>query len=121
MCVDLINLLDIFVSNNRFINVGGTLFKVSRQTVCQDMPNFFALLTPYADRNLTPTFFCRSPDLFRDILNHLQGYEIEIRDRVHRNNLLKEARYFKLNGLVQKLSLGTEYIYNGFPTNPEER
>ncbi|KAG0003419.1 hypothetical protein BGZ79_000932 [Entomortierella chlamydospora] len=48
-------------------------------------------------------------------------YEIHIRDRVHRNNLLKEARYFKLNGLIQKLSLGTEYIYSGFPTKSEER
>ncbi|KAF9398063.1 hypothetical protein BGX21_008214 [Mortierella sp. AD011] len=105
----------------KFVNVSGTLFKISRETILNDSPNFFALLTPYADRNLTPTFFCRSPELFKDILSHLQGYEIHIRDRVHRNNLLKEARYFKLNGLIQKLSLGTEYIYSGFPTKSEER
>ncbi|KAF9439258.1 hypothetical protein BGZ76_007459 [Entomortierella beljakovae] len=104
-----------------YINVGGTLFKISRETINKDSPNFFSLLTPYADRNLTPTFFCRSPELFNDILSHLRGYEIEIRDRVHRENLLKEARYFKLNGLIQKLSLGTDFIYSGFPTNPEER
>lgn len=36
-------------------------------------------------------------------------------------NLLKEARYFKLNNLISKLSLGTEYVYSGFPTRPEER
>ncbi|KAI1316863.1 hypothetical protein EDD11_009353 [Mortierella claussenii] len=104
-----------------FVNVSGTIFKVARETILNDSPNFFALLTPYADRNLTPTFFCRSPELFKDILSHLQGYDIVVRDKVHRQNLLKEARYFKLNNLVQKLSLGTEYVYNGFPTRPEER
>ncbi|KAF9950683.1 hypothetical protein BGZ72_007693 [Mortierella alpina] len=104
-----------------FINVSGTIFKVSRETILNDTPNFFAVLEPYADRNLTPTFICRSPELFKDILSHLQGYEIQIRDKVHRNNLLKEARYFKLNTLVSKLSLGTDYIYSGFPTRPEER
>ncbi|KAG0325272.1 hypothetical protein BGZ99_000849 [Dissophora globulifera] len=104
-----------------FVNVSGTVFKISRETISNDSPNFFQLLEPFADRNLTPTFFCRSPELFKDILSHLQGYEIHIRDKIHRNNLLKEARYFKLNGLIQKLSLGTDYIYSGFPTKPEER
>ncbi|KAG0090930.1 hypothetical protein BGZ93_009073 [Podila epicladia] len=104
-----------------FVNVSGTLFKVSRETILNDSPNFFALLEPFADRNLTPTFFCRSPELFKDILSHLQGYEIHIRDKTHRSNLLKEARYFKLNGLISKLSLGTEYVFSGFPTKPEER
>ncbi|KAG0262043.1 hypothetical protein BG011_000396 [Mortierella polycephala] len=104
-----------------FVNVSGTIFKVARETILNDSPNFFALLEPFSDRNLTPTFFCRSPELFKDILSHLQGYEIHIRDKVHRNNLLKEARYFKLNNLVSKLSLGTDYIYNGFPTKPDER
>ncbi|KAK5799090.1 hypothetical protein F5H01DRAFT_418223 [Linnemannia elongata] len=104
-----------------FINVSGTIFKVSRETILNDSPNFFALLEPFSDRNLTPTYFCRSPDLFKDILSHLQGYEIPIRDKIHRMNLLKEARYFKLNNLISKLSLGTEYVYSGFPTRPEER
>ncbi|KAF9281431.1 hypothetical protein BGZ68_006646 [Mortierella alpina] len=104
-----------------FINVSGTIFKVSRETILNDTPNFFAILEPFADRNLTPTFFCRSPELFKDILSHLQGYEIQIRDKVHRSNLLKEARYFKLNTLISKLSLGTDYIYSGFPTRPEDR
>ncbi|KAF9138185.1 hypothetical protein BG015_002467 [Linnemannia schmuckeri] len=104
-----------------FINVSGTIFKVSRETILNDSPNFFALLEPFSDRNLTPTYFCRSPELFKDILSHLQGYEIPIRDKIHRTNLLKEARYFKLNNLISKLSLGTEYVYSGFPTRPEER
>ncbi|KAF9135259.1 hypothetical protein BGW39_003939 [Mortierella sp. 14UC] len=104
-----------------FVNVSGTIFKVARETILSDSPNFFALLEPFSDRNLTPTYFCRSPELFKDILAHLQGYEIQIRDKIHRQNLLKEARYFKLNNLISKLSLGTEYVYSGFPTRPEER
>lgn len=101
--------------------MSGTIFKVARETILQDSPNFFALLEPFSDRNLTPTYFCRSPELFKDILSHLQGYEIHIRDKIHRTNLLKEARFFKLNNLISKLSLGTEYVYSGFPTRPEER
>ncbi|KAF9409785.1 hypothetical protein BGZ94_001861 [Podila epigama] len=104
-----------------FFNVGGTIFKVSRDTILNDGPNFFRVLEPFSDRNLTPTFLCRSPDLFKDILSHLQGYEIHIRDRTHRNNLLKEARYYKLNNLISKLSLGDGYVYSGFPTKPAER
>ncbi|KAG0204658.1 hypothetical protein BGX28_003446 [Mortierella sp. GBA30] len=104
-----------------FVNVSGTVFKIARETILNDSPNFFALLEPFADRNLTPAYFCRSSELFKDILSHLQGYEIQIQDKVHRNNLLKEARYFKLNNLISKLSLGTDYIYGGFPTRPEER
>ncbi|KAF9163240.1 hypothetical protein DFQ26_002795 [Actinomortierella ambigua] len=104
-----------------FINVSGTLFKVSRDVIKSDAPNFFQLLEPFSTRNLTPTFICRSPDLFKEVLLHLQGYDIPIRDKVHRNNLLKEARYYKLNGLISKLSVGDSYVQNGFPTKPEER
>ena len=103
------------------MNVSGTVFKIARDTILNDSPNFFAILEPFADRNLTPAYFCRSPELFKDVLSHLQGYEVHVRDKVHRNNLLKEARYFKLNNLISKLSLGTDYIYSGFPTKPEER
>ncbi|KAF9102361.1 hypothetical protein BGX27_011025 [Mortierella sp. AM989] len=110
-----------FYKLKRLIECLRQTMQIARETILNDSPNFFSLLTPYADRNLTPTFFSRSPELFKDILSHLQGYEIHVRDRVHRNNLLKEARYFKLNGLIQKLSLGTEYIYTGFPTKAEER
>ncbi|GJJ76818.1 hypothetical protein EMPS_09177 [Entomortierella parvispora] len=104
-----------------YVNVSGTIFKIARETILNDSPNFFALLEPFSDRNLTPTYFCRSPELFKDVLSHLQGYDIHVRDKVHRNNLLKEARYFKLNNLASKLALGTDYIYSGFPTKPEER
>ncbi|KAG0222929.1 hypothetical protein BGW41_005784 [Actinomortierella wolfii] len=104
-----------------FINVSGTLFKVSRDIIMSDSPNFFQVLEPFSPRNLTPTFICRSPDLFKEVLLHLQGYDIPIRDKVHRNNLLKEARYYKLNGLIAKLSVGDSYLQNGFPTKPEER
>jgi len=33
----------------------------------------------------------------------LQGYEVEIRNETHRANLLRDARYFHLKGLEQKL------------------
>ena len=41
----------------------------------------------------------------------LQGYEVEIRNETHRANLLKDARYFHLKGLEQRL-VACEKSYN---------
>ena len=41
----------------------------------------------------------------------LQGYEVEIRNETHRANLLRDARYFHLKGLEQRL-VACEKTYN---------
>ena len=41
----------------------------------------------------------------------LQGYEVEIRNETHRANLLRDARYFHLKGLEQRL-IACEKSYN---------
>ena len=41
----------------------------------------------------------------------LQGYEVEIRNETHRANLLRDARYFHLKGLEQRL-IAHEKSYN---------
>jgi hypothetical protein len=46
-------------------------------------------------------------------LRYLQGYEIGIKDEVHRQNLLKDARFYHLKGLTEKL-LASSMTVNGF-------
>ena len=52
---------------------------------------------------LPPSVANRSGDVFADLLRILQGYEVKIRDPDHRAELLRDARYFHLKGVEQKL------------------
>ncbi|KAL8652769.1 MAG: hypothetical protein Q9226_004125 [Calogaya cf. arnoldii] len=45
----------------------------------------------------------RSPQIFSDLLHMLRGYPLTIKNEDHRNQLLKDARYYNLRGLEQKL------------------
>src|ERR1051325_10922271 len=62
---------------------------------------------------IPPPILDRDPELFSDILRYLQGYEIGIKDEVHRQNLLKDARFYHLKGLTEKL-LASSMTVNGF-------
>ncbi|RUO95902.1 hypothetical protein BC936DRAFT_142984, partial [Jimgerdemannia flammicorona] len=97
-------------------------------TLHPDSPNYFTgpllhLSHPeFIDREQPPTFISRDPDLFADIVQHLKGYTINIRDETHRNNLLKDSRFYALRQLHDKL-LVSRKIVNGFgevmSTRPE--
>lgn len=45
----------------------------------------------------------KSGETFGELMKMLQGYDLEIRGDVHRSQLLKDARYFHLKGLEQRL------------------
>lgn len=45
----------------------------------------------------------KSGRLFADLLDMLRGYEIGIRDHSHRAQLLRDARYYHLKGLEQRI------------------
>lgn len=60
-----------------------------------------------------PYMIDRNPDTFAEIIEHLQGYSIEIRDEVHRANLLKDAQYYSLRRLKDKLLTARKTI-DGF-------
>ncbi|CAM0142850.1 hypothetical protein VKS41_002583 [Umbelopsis sp. WA50703] len=60
-----------------------------------------------------PYMIDRNPDTFSEIIKHLQGYSIEIRDEVHRANLLKDAQYYSLRRLKDKLLTAKKTI-DGF-------
>ncbi|KAJ5146682.1 hypothetical protein N7526_000034 [Penicillium atrosanguineum] len=87
-----------------------------------DSPNFFSLgfgaffaspseVFPGLDRVgllrppaiVPPAVPNRSADVFSELLHLLRGYPLQIRNEIHRAELLRDCRYFHLRGLEQKL------------------
>ncbi|KAI9334193.1 hypothetical protein BD770DRAFT_416132 [Pilaira anomala] len=94
-----------------YLNVGGRVFRLPWSLFQKDgTHNFFtgplmhSLLSPHTEEgNSPPVYIDRDPDIFADIVNHLRGYTIHIRDEMHRKNLLKDAQYYVLRQLNDKL------------------
>lgn len=107
-----------------FIRIGQRDFQIPRDLFSShgDSPNFFSLgfaqffstpseVFPGLDRRsllrppsiLPPAVPNRSGDTFAELLKLLQGYAVNIRDEAHRAELLRDARYFHLKGLEQRL------------------
>ncbi|KAL8990713.1 MAG: hypothetical protein Q9177_000694 [Variospora cf. flavescens] len=107
-----------------FVEVGSQHFHISRDIFKSpgDTPNYFTLgftvffsspgdvfpglnprglLRPPAIH--PPRIPNRSAQIFSDLLHMLRGYPLTIRNSDHRAQLLKDARYYNLRGLEQKL------------------
>ncbi|KAL8782804.1 MAG: hypothetical protein Q9213_005083 [Squamulea squamosa] len=107
-----------------FVEVGNEHFRVPRDIFSApgDTPNYFTLgftvffsspgdvfpglnprglLRPPAIH--PPRIPNRSPQIFADILHMLRGYPLTIKNEDHRDQLLKDTRYYNLRGLEQKL------------------
>lgn len=119
-------------STDIFIRIGGVPFQIPRDLFSSpgDSPNYFSLgfaqffstpteVFPGLDRNALlrppsispPTVPNRSGETFAELVKLLQGYNIDIRNDAHRSQLLRDARYFHLRGLEQKL-IPCEISYN---------
>ncbi|CAI6336596.1 unnamed protein product [Periconia digitata] len=111
-------------STDIFIRIGGVPFTIPRDLFSSpgDSPNYFSLgfaqffstpaeVFPGLDRNALlrppsihpPSVPNRSGKIFRELVEMLQGYPVDIRNEAHRAQLLRDARYFHLKGLEQKL------------------
>ena len=107
-----------------FINIGGENFQIPKDIFSADgdKPNYFTLgfgayfaspkdVFPGLDRTglfrppsiLPPSVQKCSARVFSELLHLLRGYPLHIRDNDHRAELLRDARYFHLKGLEQKL------------------
>ncbi|KAL8960874.1 MAG: hypothetical protein Q9193_002491 [Seirophora villosa] len=107
-----------------FVEVGSQHFHIPRDIFNSpgDTPNYFTLgftvffsspgdvfpglnprglLRPPAIH--PPRIPNRSPQVFSDLLHMLRGYPLTIQNSNHRAQLLKDARYYNLRGLEQKL------------------
>ncbi|KAK3696515.1 hypothetical protein LTR37_017933 [Vermiconidia calcicola] len=111
-------------SSTIYIRIGDSEFQIPRDLFSSpgDSPNYFSLgfaiffTTPtevfpgLSQRTLLrppsilpPSVPNRSARTFADILHILKGYPVEIRSEEHRTELLRDARYFHLKGLEQRL------------------
>jgi hypothetical protein len=107
-----------------FIQIGDRHFQIPRDIFSNpgDSPNFFTLgfgaffaspseVFPGLDRVgllrppaiVPPAVPNRSADVFSELLHLLRGYPLQIRNEIHRAELLRDCRYFHLRGLEQKL------------------
>ncbi|KAF1947519.1 BTB/POZ domain-containing protein [Clathrospora elynae] len=119
-------------STDIFVRIGGTPFQIPRDLFSApgDSPNYFSLgfaqffstpseVFPGLDRNALlrppsispPSVPSRNGETFGELIQLLQGYNVEIRNDAHRSRLLRDARYFHLKGLEQKL-IPCEISYN---------
>ncbi|KAJ9664103.1 hypothetical protein H2201_005343 [Coniosporium apollinis] len=122
-----------------FVQVGSRDFQVPRELFSSpgDSPNYFTLgiatflstpqdAFPGLDRQallrpppiLPPAVPNRSAEVFSELLKYLQGYPVNITDEAHRADLLRDARYFHLKGLEQRL-LPVATSFNAARNEPE--
>ncbi|KAK4504806.1 hypothetical protein PRZ48_002768 [Zasmidium cellare] len=111
-------------SSTIYIRIGDEEFQIPRDLFSNpgDSPNYFSLgfsmffTTPsdafpgLSQRSLLrpptilpPSVPNRSAKTFADLMHVLKGYPVEIRSESHRAELLRDARYFHLKGLEQRL------------------
>jgi hypothetical protein len=111
-------------STDIFVRIGGVPFQIPRDLFSSpgDSPNYFSLgfaqffstpteVFPGLDRNALlrppsinpPSVPNRNGETFGELVRILQGYNVDIRNEAHRSQLLRDARYFHLKGLEQKL------------------
>ncbi|KAH9515327.1 BTB/POZ domain-containing protein kctd3 [Bulinus truncatus] len=90
------------------LNVGGTRFSTSRQTLTWNPETFFTSLLSgriSSDKDETGAIFIdRDPKLFSVILNYLRTKEIQLRN-VDLSALRHEAEFYGINALVGRLAL----------------
>lgn len=119
-------------STDIFIRIGGTPFQIPRDLFSApgDSPNYFSLgfaqffsspseAFPGLDRSALlrppsispPSVPSRNGETFGELIQLLQGYNVEIKNDAHRSRLLRDARYFHLRGLEQRL-IPCEISYN---------
>jgi len=90
------------------LNVGGTKFSTSRQTLTQIQDTFFTGLLSGRIHTFKDDdgaiFIDRDPLLFRHILNYLRNRSLSF-EEVNLKDLRSEAEYYGIAPLVKKLSL----------------
>lgn len=118
-----------------FANIGGTPFKIPKQFLSGpgNTPNFFTIGSEVIYKDISDVIFnmnwIRPPPqaattlnrcdvLFKELMLALQGVDIKFRSEDHRRALIREARYYRFNGLVQKL-VKHKISYNPFTRREE--
>ncbi|KAK9239588.1 hypothetical protein V1525DRAFT_397850 [Lipomyces kononenkoae] len=89
------------------IQVGDTMFRLSGASLSSDAPSYFTRFfnsqrTGNSKQN--PVLYIdRSPEIFREIVRHLQGYYVVPKDAYHFVYLYADAHYYQLPKLAKLL------------------
>ncbi|CUS25022.1 LAQU0S25e00144g1_1 [Lachancea quebecensis] len=94
--------------NTYAIQAGGELFRLSGFSLNSDAPSYF---TAHFSRDPSATLILdRCPSVFRLIVQHLQGYAVNVDDETQFTALFSDALYFSLPRL-QTLLRTSDYHY----------
>ncbi|KAK5074229.1 hypothetical protein LTR64_006626 [Lithohypha guttulata] len=125
-------LIDQLFESEIFIQIGEQHFQIPKDLFSDpgNSPNFFSLgfavffstpgeVFPGVDRrgllrppSITPPYVPgRSAATFAQLLHLLRGYPLPITNEVHREELLRDCRYFHLRGLEQRI-IAHDISYN---------
>jgi hypothetical protein len=117
-------LIDQLFEEAIYISIGGREFRVPKNIFSSpgDSPNYFTLgfgflfttpneVFPGLNRDgllrppsiMPPAIPNRNADIFADLLHILRGYPLHIRNEEHREELLRDCKYYLFKGVEQKL------------------
>ncbi|KAK9381492.1 K+ channel tetramerization domain-protein [Kockiozyma suomiensis] len=98
---------DEFTTTVFSIQVGDTLFRLSGASLSSDGPSyftsFFTSQNQKKQREYPTLYIDRNPEVFRDIVRHLQGYYVVPKDEYQFVYLYADAHYYQLPKLVKLL------------------
>ncbi|KAI9486273.1 MAG: hypothetical protein EXX96DRAFT_548383 [Benjaminiella poitrasii] len=100
------------LNNFIHVNVGSVPFRLRWDLFRREGSNYFtgplrhSLMSPHPAAGESPPMMIeRDPETFRDLVRHLQGYHLEIRDNDHRLRLLEDAQFYMFRRLRDRLRL----------------
>ncbi|ORE03790.1 hypothetical protein BCV72DRAFT_264358 [Rhizopus microsporus var. microsporus] len=90
-----------------YVNVGGRIFKLP-WSLFQKTPssNLFNGPLMYSMKGHVSTIYIdKNPDLFQDLIQMLRGYQVEIKNDVHRENLIRDSQYYAFKHITERLQI----------------
>lgn len=119
------------------LNVGGTIFQTTRQTLCREANSFLARLCKEDDElpsekdGTGAILIDRDPEYFAPVLNYLRHGKLVVNKNVSIEGVLEEAEFYNLPRLIQlcterlaefglKKARQTKHVYRVLQCHEEE-
>jgi hypothetical protein len=93
------------------LQIGSEQFHVSGASLSSDSPSYFTNFFLNEQNKDKILIIDRSSEIFRLILQHLQGYHLEIPNADVFTRLFNDALYYSLPQLMKNLTIKNEYYY----------